>query len=86
MEWSDNNVLEMNTKKTEKFVYGKPSDSHKKKLSRYFHTNTAVMIDHLLSWKGHIEFVCKKTKQRIYFLRSLRTFGMSRQILLLFFT
>ena len=30
--------------------------------------------------------MCKKTKQRIYFLRRLRSFGTSRQILLLFFT
>ena len=38
------------------------------------------------SWKEQIESVCKKTKQRIYFLRRLRSFGASRQILLLFFT
>ena len=45
-----------------------------------------VVIDHLLSWKDQIESLCMKTKQRIYFLRRLRSFGASRRILLLFFT
>ena len=45
-----------------------------------------VIIDHLLSWKDHIDYLCKRTKQRIYFLRRLRSFGASREILLLFFT
>ena len=47
---------------------------------------SSTVIDHLLSWKDQIESVGKKTKQRVYFLRRLRSFGASRQILLLFFT
>lgn len=94
IEWSDNNALVINTKKTEEIVFGSPSDSYKspiviqnekiKQVSSYKYLG--VMIDHLLSWKDHIESVCKKTKQRIYFLRRLRSFGASGQILLLFFT
>ena len=43
------------------------------------------MIDPTLSWKHHIDFICKKTKQRIYFLRRLRSFGATQQVLLMFF-
>ena len=94
VECSDSNALQINTKKTEEIVFGSPSDSHKvpivihnEKIQQVFsYKYLGVMIDHLLSWKDHIEFVCKKTKQRIYFLRRLRSFGASKQILLLFFT
>ena len=45
-----------------------------------------VWIDYLFSWKDHVDFVCKRTKQSIYFLCRLRSFGASSQILNLFFT
>ena len=44
------------------------------------------MIDHLLSLKNYIEYLCKRTKQIMYFPRHLRSFGASRECLLLFFT
>jgi len=44
-----------------------------------------VIIDDMLSWKDHIDSLCKITKQKIYFLRRLRSFGVRKQILLLFF-
>ena len=43
------------------------------------YTYVGVVIDHLLSWEDQIESVCKKTRQRIYFLRRLRSFGARRE-------
>ena len=94
VEWSDNNALIINTKKTEEIVFGAPLEICKSPITIHSeqidqvcsYTYLGVVIDHLLSWKDQIESVCKKTKQRIYFLRRLRSFGASRRILLLFFT
>ncbi len=66
----------MNTKETEEFVFGSTSDFHEVSIVIHKEKNEQVLflqiyfgaiIDHLLSWKTHIENVCKKTKQRIYF-------------------
>ncbi len=43
------------------------------------------MVDDMLSWKDHIDTLCKRVKQRVYFLRRLRFFRVSRKMLLLFF-
>lgn len=84
----------LGTMKTEEIVFGSTSDSHKvcivihngKKTKQVFpHKYWGVVTDHLLSWTDHIEFVCRKTKQSLYFVRRLRSFGASRQILHLFF-
>ena len=42
-------------------------------------------MDASLSWSAHIDYICSKAQQRIYFLRRLRSFGANTQILLLFF-
>ena len=79
VEWSDNNALIINTKKTEEIVFGAPLEICKSPITIHSeqidqvcsYTYLGVVIDHLLSWKDQIESVCKKTKQRIYFLRLL---------------
>ena len=94
VEWSDNNALIINTKKTEEIIFGAPPETHRSPITIHgesinqvcSYKYLGVVIDHLLSWKDHIESLCMKTKQRIYFLRRLRSFGASRRILLLFFT
>lgn len=64
-----------------------PSTIHTDQISQVSsYKYLGVWIDHLLSLKDHIEFVCKRTNIYIHFLRRLRSFGASRQILLLFFT
>ena len=94
VEWSDDNALLINAKKTAEIVFGSPPDTHSspviihdeqiKQVCSF--TYLGVTIDHLLSWKDHVVSLCKKTKQRLYFLRRLRSFGASKQILLLFFS
>lgn len=54
-----------------------------KRTEDVFLTHHAV-VDNLLSWKDHTESLCKRTRQRIYILRHLRSFGANRQILVSF--
>ena len=92
--WSDENALHVNTKKTKEIVFGSVPESHSAPITIHgeaieqvgSYTYLGVIVDSLLSWKEQTDAVCRKTKQRIYFLRRLRSFGMSRKILLLFFT
>ncbi len=42
-----------------------------------------VMIDNMLAWKDQIEALCNRTKQRIYFLGRLGSFGVRKLIILL---
>ena len=84
----------MNTKKTKEIVFGNIPVNHNAPITIHgeaieqvgSYTYLGVIVDNLLSWGDQIEAVCKKTKQRIYFLRRLRSFGTSKRILLLFFT
>ncbi len=43
------------------------------------------MVDDMLSYKDHIDTLCKRVKQRTYFLNRLRSFGVRKKIILLFF-
>ena len=43
-----------------------------------------IYVDATLSWSVHVDFICCKVQQRIYFLRRLRSFGANKHILLLF--
>ena len=42
-------------------------------------------MDSDLSWTYHVDYICSKVQQRIHFLRRLRSFGASSEILSLFF-
>ena len=89
VKWCDKNILIFNTVKTEEIIFGKPSSlqsvsllSPVKKINRVpTYKYLAVMIGENLSWTSHIEFTCKKIQQHIYFLRSLRSFEASSQII-----
>jgi len=43
-----------------------------------------IHLDTLLSWSDHVEHVCSRLHQRLYFLRRLRVFGVSQNIMYLF--
>ncbi len=93
VEWCENNDLVINTSKTEEIIFGSTSDTnimpvfiHNRKIRQVkTYKYLGVMIDNMLSWKDHIDALCNRTKQRIYFLHRLRSFGVRKQILLLFF-
>ena len=44
------------------------------------------MIDENLSWTPHIDFLGKRIRQHIYFLRRLKSFGASSRLVFLLFT
>lgn len=43
-----------------------------------------LLIDNKLSWDVHVDNLCQKVKQKIYFLWRLRHFGVAQRIMLLF--
>ena len=45
-----------------------------------------VMIDESLSWAPHIDFLGKRTQQRVSFLCRVKSFGTSSQMMFLYFT
>ena len=44
-----------------------------------------IYIDNLLKWNVHVEHLCSKLAQRLHFLRRLRLFGVSSNIMLTFY-
>ena len=44
-----------------------------------------IHLDNLLSWSDHVDYVCSRLQQRLYFLRRLRVFGVSQNIMFLFY-
>lgn len=87
VEWSDNNALEINTKKIEEIVLGSQSDSHRnsvvihndeiKQVFSFKHYGLTTV--HLFSWKDHVG---QRTKLQICFTHHHNS--ASKQILLLF--
>ena len=43
------------------------------------------VISNNLKWKKNIDIIVKKAQQRLYFLRRLRSFGLTTQIMLIFY-
>ena len=44
-----------------------------------------MLIDKDMSWHPHVEACCSKIHQRLHFLRRLRLFGVSLNIMLIFY-
>ena len=44
-----------------------------------------VYIDDTLSLRAHVESLCSRLQQRLYFLRRLRVFGVEQKFMLLFY-
>lgn len=44
-----------------------------------------IHLDNLLSWGDHVDYVCSRLQLRLYFLRRLRVFGVSHNIMFLFY-
>ena len=94
VKWFDKILLIINNVKTEEIIFGKPSNLqfspvkiHNSEINLVpTYKLLGVMIDGYLSWTSHIEFSCKKTQQRICFLRRLSLLGAISQIISLFFT
>jgi hypothetical protein len=94
VEWCDTNHLELNVGKTEELVVdlrrsgsvidpiiikGQPVEV----VDHYKYLGT--LIDDRLGWSPNVDAVSKKANQRLFFLRKLRQFKVSPQILQLFY-
>ncbi len=93
VEWCERNALIINEKKAKEIIFGFSGYRHHKQvtihniqieqLSSYKYVG--VYVDAALSWSAHIDYLCSKVQQQIYFLWRLWSFGANTQILLVFF-
>ena len=44
-----------------------------------------VHLDSQLRWGTHVDSLCSRLKQRLYFLRRLRSYGVDKKIMLIFY-
>ena len=44
-----------------------------------------VHLDDTFSWYVHVESLCSRLQQRLYFLRRLRAYGVDKSIMFLFY-
>lgn len=93
VQWSEQNALTLNPIKTEEVIFGTVQHTPAPVIiNNNPITQSAsfkylgVYVDSLFSWSEHVDFICNKVQQRIYFLRRLRSFGASKEILIQFFT
>ena len=91
--WCDEHYLQVNVRKTEEIVVDPRSigdhttitihDHEIKQVTSYKYLG--VHIDHDMSWHSHVTSMCAKIHQRLHFLRRLRLYGVSRNIMLIFY-
>ena len=86
MEWSTNNKMQLNTDKTKEMVvyFGKKAlalnqiriqDSNIEQVSSF--KLLGVTINDQLTWQDHVQNICKKAAQRLYFLILLKRAGIT---------
>lgn len=44
-----------------------------------------IYVDSSFTWKTHIEWVCSRLHQRLYFLQRLHLFGVNKKLMMLFY-
>ena len=93
-EWCDENVLELNTKKTEEMVIDfrrktsplEPVIIHGQKIKQVTHFKfLGTTISNSLKWDDNCRKVLSKARQRLYFLRQLRKFRVGQAVMLRFY-
>ena len=60
-------------------------DHEIKQVTLYSYKYLGVHIDHDMSWHSHVTSMCAKIHQRLHFLRRLRLYVVSRNIMLIFY-
>ena len=93
IEWCDANHLIVNVKKTEEMIFDPKSIGNHSPI--YIHDvpivqvssykYIGVYVDCSLTWQVHIDTLCTRLQQRLYFLRRLRLYGVSSKIMMLFY-
>ena len=93
IEWCDQHHLKINVNKTEEIIVDPRSIGDHSAITVHGHNikqvssykYLGVQIDKDLSWHTHVTTMCSKIHQRLHFLRRLRLFGVSRNIMLTFY-
>lgn len=93
VKWCDTNYLILNIQKTKEMVFDpRQVTKHKSVVIKNQEVTQAssykylgVHIDNLLCWNTHVNNLCNKLQQRLYFLRRLRLYGVSSQIMMIFY-
>jgi len=93
VQWCDKNDLIINIKKTEEIIFDPKGigDHHQVVIHNQNITQTqtfkylGVYIDKSLTWKTHMEWICTRLHQRLYFLRRLHFYGVNKKIMMLFY-
>ena len=93
IKWCDENCLFLNLTKTQEMVFDpRQVKTHEPVIIKTQNINQVttykylgVHIDNILCWKSHIDKLCTKLQQRLYFLRRLRLYGVSSGIMLIFY-
>ena len=94
-EWSNgaSKMPSMNPIKTEEVIFGTVQHTpalviiHDKPIKQSASFKyLGIHVDSVFCWSHHVDYICNKVQQRIYFLRRLRSFGASEDILHQFFT
>lgn len=49
------------------------------------HNYLGVYIDSTLTWSTQVNYLCGRLQQRLYFLRRLRIYGVSKNIMFIFY-
>ncbi len=88
IQWCDKNCLVLNVKKTQEMVLDPRSVSEHKpviikdtmiqQVTSYRYLG--FYMDSVLCWKTHIDSLCTRLQQRLYFLRRLRLYGVGSKI------
>ena len=94
VSWCDANHLDLNIKKTEEMIIDfRSHTTHLDPLTikgedvKIVHSYKylGTVIDDKLNWTDNINLICKKTNQRLFFLRKLNQFKVSVNIKKLFY-
>ncbi len=93
VQWCDDHHLTINVKKTEEMLIDPKSvgdhspllihDQSIKQVSSYRYLG--VHLDCLFNWEVHVDTLCSRLQQRMYFLRRLRVFGVDQKLMFLFY-
>jgi hypothetical protein len=91
--WSKQNHMHINLIKTKEMILGSVKDSTAQPLRVEEHDIERVdsfkllglIIDSNLRWNKHVEFICSKASQRLYYLKILKRSGLSSDDLLHFY-
>lgn len=93
VDWCDAHHLVVNVRKTQEMIFDprvvsntNPVRIHNTPICQVSsYKYLGVFMDSSLTWQVHIESLCTKLQQRMYFLRRLRLYGVNNRLLFLFF-